>query len=59
MADDDDVIYLVTSNEDLIVTGLPPEHSDDGRDATAALFGVDVGSVPAPIDLDGDGAGQR
>jgi hypothetical protein len=56
---DDDIVYPVTSNEDLIAVGLSPEHDNDVRDAAAALFGVDVGSVPAPIDLDGDDAGWR
>jgi hypothetical protein len=53
---DDDIVYLVTSNEDLITTGLSPERDDDIRDATAVLFGVDVGSGPALIDLDGGDA---
>ena len=54
---DDDIICLVTGNEDLIVAGLSPEHDDDVRDAAATLFGVDVGSGPASIDLDGGDAG--
>ena len=56
---DDDIVYPVTSNEDLITVGLSPERDDDVRDAAAALFGVDVGSGPTPIDLDGgdDGGG--
>jgi len=49
---DDDIVYPITSNEDLITAGLSPEHDDNVRDAAAALFGVDVGSSPAPIDLD-------
>ena len=54
---DDDVVYPITGNEDLIATGLSPERDDDVHDATAALFGVDVNSGPAPIDLDGGDAG--
>ena len=52
---DDDIVYPITGNEDLIAAGLPP--NDDVRDAAAALFDVDVGSSPALIDLDGDDAG--
>ena len=51
---DDDVVYPITSNEDLIAVGLPLEDND-----TTTLFGVDLlvnGS--APIDLDGGGAGE-
>ena len=54
---DDDIICLVTGNEDLIAVGLSPEHDDDICDAAAVLFGVDIGSGPAPIDLDGGDAG--
>ena len=54
---DDDIVYPVTDNEDLIEAGLSPERDDDVCDAAAALFGVDVGSGPAPIDLDGSDAG--
>ena len=57
MAEDDDVVYPITDNEDMIMAGLSPEHDDNVRDAAAALFGVDVGSGPAPIDLDGSDAG--
>ena len=52
---DDDVVYPVISDEDLIAAGLSPEHNNDVRDAVATLFGVDVSSGPAPIDLDGGG----
>jgi hypothetical protein len=52
---DDDVVYPVTGNEDLIMAGLSPEHDDDGRDPYA-LFGDDVTRCPVPIDLDGDDA---
>ena len=54
---DDDIICLVTGNEDLIVVGLSPECDNDVRDAAAALFSVNVGSGPAPIDLDDCDAG--
>ena len=56
--DDDDVVYSLTGNDDLIAAGLVPEHDDDIRDDAAALLGIDVGSSSAPIDLDGgDGGG--
>ena len=54
---DDDIVYHVTGNEDLIVTVMSPEHDDNVRDTAATLFGVDVGSGPALIDLDGGDAG--
>ena len=54
---DDDIVYPITGNEDLIAAGLSPERNDDVRDAAAALLGVDVRSSPAPIDLDGGDAG--
>jgi hypothetical protein len=55
---DDDVVYPITDNEDLIMVGLLLEDDDDIRDEAAVLFGVDLlGSGSAPIDLDGDGAG--
>ena len=55
---DDDVVYPVTGNEDLVAAGLPPEDNDDIRDDATVLFGVDLlGSGSAPIDLDGGGAG--
>jgi len=58
MADDDDVVYPLIGNDDLIATGLVPKDDDDIRDDTAALLGIDVGSGSAPIDLDGgDGGG--
>ena len=53
MADDDDVVYPLIGNDDLIATGLVPKDDDDIRDDTAALLGIDVGSGSAPIDLDG------
>ena len=54
---DDDIVYPITGNEDLIAAGLFPERDNDVRDAAATLFGVDVSSGPAPIDLDGGDAG--
>ena len=55
---DDDVVYPVTGNEDLVVARLPLEDDDDIRDDAVVLFVVDlVGSGSAPIDLDGGGAG--
>jgi len=58
MADDDDVVYPLTGNDDLIMAGLLPEDDDDIRDDAAVLLGIDVGSGSAPIDLDGgDGGG--
>ena len=35
MADDDDVIYPLTGNDDLIVAGLVPEDNDDIHDDAA------------------------
>jgi len=58
MADDDDVVYPLTGNDDLIAAGLVTEDDHDIRDDAAALLGIDVGSGSAPIDLDGgDGGG--
>ena len=58
MADDNDVVYPLTDNDDLIATGLVPEDDDDIYDDAATLLGIDVGSGSAPIDLDGgDGGG--
>ena len=58
MADDVDVIYPLTGNDDLIAVGLLPEDDDDIHDDAAALLGIEVGSGFAPIDLDGgDGGG--
>ena len=58
MADDDDVVYPLTGNDDLIAAGLVPEDDDNIRDDTAMLLGIDVGSGSALIDLDGgDGGG--
>ena len=54
---DDNVVYPITGNEDLIAAGLFPERDDDVRDAPAMLFVVDVGSGPTLIDLDGGDAG--
>jgi len=58
MADDNDVVYPLTGNDDLIAAGLVPEDNDDIRDDAAALLGIDVGNDSAPIDMDGgDGGG--
>ena len=57
MADDNDV-YPLTGNDDLITAGLLPEDDDDIRDDAAVLLGINVSSGFAPIDLDvGDGGG--
>ena len=58
MADDDNVVYPLTGNDDLIMAGLVPKDDDDIHDDTAVLLGIDVSSGFAPIDLDGgDGGG--
>ena len=58
MADDDDVVYPLTGNDDRIAAGLVSEDDDDIHDDAAVLLGIDVGSGSAPIDLDGgDGGG--
>ena len=57
MADDDDVVYPLTGNDDLITVGLLPEDDDDIHDDAATLLGIDVGSGSAPIDLDGGNGG--
>jgi len=53
MADDNDVVYPLTDNDDLIATGLVPEDDDDIYDDAATLLGIDVGRGSALIDLDG------
>ena len=58
MADDDDVVYPLTGNDDLITAGLLLEDDDDIRDDVVALLGIDVGSGSAPIDLDGGGGAE-
>ena len=57
MADDDDVVYPLTGNDDLIAAGLVTEDNHDIHDDAAALLGIDVGSGSAPINLDGDDGG--
>jgi hypothetical protein len=53
---DDEIVWPLTGNDDLIAAGLAPEDDDDTHDDVAALFGIDVGGGPAaPIDLDGSG----
>jgi hypothetical protein len=54
MAIDDDIVWPLSSNDDLIATGLAPENDDDTREDAVALFGIDVGSGSAPVDLDGN-----
>jgi hypothetical protein len=39
---DDNVIYPVTRNEDLVAAGLPTEDDDNIRKDVAALLGVDL-----------------
>jgi len=53
---DDEIVWLLTGNDDLIAVGLVPEDDDDTHEDAAALFGnhVDSGST-ASIDLDGGG----
>ena len=53
---DDEIVWQLTGNDDLIAVGLAPEDDDDTHEDAAALFGNHVGSgSAAPIDLDGDG----
>ena len=55
-AADDDIIWPLTGNDNLIVAGLPPENDNNTRDDATMLFGVDVSSgSAASIDLDGGG----
>ena len=42
MADDDDAVYPLTGNDDLIAVGLVPEDDDNIHDDAAALLGIDV-----------------
>jgi hypothetical protein len=52
---DDEIVWPLTGNDDLMVVGLAPDDDDDTRE-DAALFGINVGGGPAaPIDLDGGG----
>jgi len=56
-AANDDIVWSVTGNDDLIAVGLAPEDDDDTGEDAVALFGIDVGSgsaAPAPINLDGN-----
>jgi hypothetical protein len=52
---EDDVVYPITGNDNLIEAGLPLEDDDDTHEDAAALLGTDVGSNSTPIDLDGGG----
>nr|AWA44676.1 putative transposase [Saccharum officinarum] len=55
MATNDDIVWPLIGNNDLVVASLAPENDDDAHEDAAALFGIDVGSGSAPIDLDGGG----
>ena len=53
---DDEIVWPLSGNDDLIAAGLAPEDDDDTHEDAAALFGNHVGSgSTAPIDLDGGG----
>jgi len=53
---DDEIIWPLTDNDDLIAAGLTPKDDDDTHEDATALFGIDVGGgSAAPIDLDGGG----
>ena len=55
----DEIIWPLTGNDDLIAVGLAPEDDDDTHEDAATLFGNHVGSGSAAlIDLDG-GGGER
>jgi hypothetical protein len=57
-ADDDNVVYPLTGNDDLRAAGLVLEDDNDICEDAATLLGINVGSGSAPIDLDaGDGGG--
>ena len=57
----DEIVWPLTSNDDLITADLAPEDDDDTHEDAAALFGIDVGGGSAAlIDLDsGGGKGRR
>ena len=38
---DDEIIWPLTGNDDLITAGLAPEDDDDTQEDAAALFGLD------------------
>jgi len=51
-AADDDIVWPLTGNDDLIAIGLAPKDDYDTREDAVALFGIDVGSgsaAPTPI----------
>ena len=57
-AADDDIVWPLTGNDNLIVVGLAPEDDDGTGEDAAALFSINVGSgsaAPTLIDLDGNG----
>ena len=44
MADaDDEIVWPLTGNDNLIAAGLAPEDDDDTQEDTAGLFGLDGG----------------
>jgi hypothetical protein len=52
VAADDDIVWPLTGNDDLIAAGLALEDDNDTGEDAAALFGVDVGrssAAPTPI----------
>jgi hypothetical protein len=55
MAGEDDIVWPLTGNDDLIAAGLAPENDNDTCEDAVVLFGIDVSSGSTPIDLDGDG----
>ena len=54
---DDEIIWSLTGNDDLIATGLALEDDDDTHEDTAALFGINISRGSTPIDLDDNGDG--
>ena len=53
---DDEIVWPLIGNDDLIAVGLALEDDDDTHEDAAALFGIDVGGgSAAPINLDGGG----
>jgi hypothetical protein len=55
MAADDDIVWPLIGNNDLVVASLAPKNDDDAHEDATVLFGIDVSSGSAPIDLDGGG----
>ena len=56
---DDEIVWPLTCNDDLIVVGLAPKDDDDTREDAAALFGLDGGggegatTIGTPVCSDG------